>query len=390
MYHSVAPRIEGWAFSYLSFEPACFEDHISTLARAGYRSVLLPEVRDHVSGRKALPAKTVALTFDDGYLDNWVFAVPILKKYGFKATVFVSTDFVDPRDIVRPTTDDLASGAAKPEDIVHKGFLAAAEMNRMLASGLVDVQGHCKTHTWYFTGPRVVDFHHPGDSYPWLAWNLRPERKHLYLEEDQTQLVPWGSPVYEFEPAVQARRYLPNPSVEQELAGLVEARGGRRFFDAPDWKSELAAALRIAPAAAAGDRETVEERRERLGEEVVASRAELGRLVGRDIDYLCWPNGAYDQTALDLAEEAGYSAWTLASRAVTTQKNRPGDDPKWIRRMAAAPWWVHRGRRTGVVDGDFMKYLIEDYRGAALSSFRLKWYKLGKLVSSYVASRNRG
>lgn len=384
MYHSVAPQIAGWAFNFLSFEPACFEDHISALARAGYRSVLLDEVHDHVSGRRALPAKSVALTFDDGYLDNWVFAVPVLKKYGFKATVFVSTDFIDPRDVERPTADDVAAGSAKAEDLAYRGFLAVGEMKRMLASGLIDIQGHCKTHTWYFTGPRIVDFHHPGDSYPWLAWNLRPERKYIYLEEDQAEYTPWGSPIYEFQPAVRARRYFPGRDAQQVAVGVVEAGGGRRFFERPDWRSELmAAALRAAPEAGGGREETAAERRDRLGQEVVASRAELGRLLGKTIDYLCWPNGAYDETAVGLAEGAGYTAWTLASRAVTTQKNRPGEDPRWIRRMAAAPWWMFRGRRTGVVDGDFMKYLIEDYRGVALSSFRLRWYKLGKLLSSY-------
>ncbi|MFZ1948415.1 MAG: polysaccharide deacetylase family protein [bacterium] len=384
MYHSVAPRIEGWAFNYLSFDPACFEDHISTLARAGYRSVLLPEVHDHVSGRRALPAKSVALTFDDGYLDNWVFAVPVLKKYGFKATVFVSTDFIDPRDIQRPTAEDAAAGRVRMEGLAYRGFLTVAEMKSMLASGLIDIQGHCKTHTWHFTGPKIVDFHHPGDSYPWLAWNRRPERKYLYLEEDQTEYVPWGSPIYEFQPAVQARCYFPDRAVERAAVAVVEAGGGRRFFDESDWRSELmAAALHAAAGATGGREETSEQRKGRLGQEVVASRAELGSLVGKTIDYLCWPNGAYDQTALGLAEGAGYTAWTLGSRAVTTQKNRPGEDPRWIARMAAAPWWMFRGRRIGVVDGDFMRYLIEDYRGVALSSFRLRWHKLGKLLASY-------
>jgi peptidoglycan/xylan/chitin deacetylase (PgdA/CDA1 family) len=35
------------------------------------------------------------LTFDDGYLDNYTAAFPLLQEYGFKATFFVVTDFVD-------------------------------------------------------------------------------------------------------------------------------------------------------------------------------------------------------------------------------------------------------------------------------------------------------
>ena len=35
------------------------------------------------------------LTLDDGYLDNWVFVLPLLRRYGMRATVFVSSEFID-------------------------------------------------------------------------------------------------------------------------------------------------------------------------------------------------------------------------------------------------------------------------------------------------------
>jgi peptidoglycan/xylan/chitin deacetylase (PgdA/CDA1 family) len=44
---------------------------------------------DAFSGRRKLPAKPVIITFDDGYADNYLAALPILEQFGMKATVFV-------------------------------------------------------------------------------------------------------------------------------------------------------------------------------------------------------------------------------------------------------------------------------------------------------------
>jgi peptidoglycan/xylan/chitin deacetylase (PgdA/CDA1 family) len=226
MYHSIAPPIEGWAYDFLSIHPDVFEDQISTLKASGFHTVSLSELYEYMSGNRRLPPRAVVLTFDDGYMDNWVFAFPILRKYGFKGTVFVSTDFVDRRGGTRPNLGDVWEGRAKEQDLKYDGFLSADEMKGMLLSGVMDIQGHCKTHTWYFTSPSIVDFHHPADRYPWLGWNARPDRKVLYLEEDQSGLVRLGSPVYEHKKAAVARRYFPDPRVERELGDYVDARGG--------------------------------------------------------------------------------------------------------------------------------------------------------------------
>ncbi len=42
-----------------------------------------------------LPARAAAITFDDGYADNYLHALPILRRYGLKATFFISTGFLN-------------------------------------------------------------------------------------------------------------------------------------------------------------------------------------------------------------------------------------------------------------------------------------------------------
>jgi peptidoglycan/xylan/chitin deacetylase (PgdA/CDA1 family) len=385
MYHSIAPVMKSWAYNYLSIAPEIFEDQISTLAGSGYSPVTLPELYAYVSRKHRLPPKALVLTFDDGYLDNWVYAFPILKKYGFRATVFVSTDFIDPREMVRPTLDDVWQGRTKQEELKCRGFLSESEMKRMLTSDLIDIQAHCKTHTWYFASDSIVDFHHPGDKYPWLAWNERPDRKYLYLEENQSEFVPYGSPVYEHQKAVVAHRYFPDPNVEKTLVEYVKGQGGKRFFIRPDWRAELKKLSdEIASVGLTHRTENKRERITRLKDEIVLSKQELEKMLDRPLDFLCWPGGAYDDGAVEMARDAGFKAWTLSSRHVGSQRNLPGEDPSWIRRVAATPWWYFRGRKVCAVDGEFLKHMIETYKGFASSGLSFRWYKLRKLLGSHL------
>jgi peptidoglycan/xylan/chitin deacetylase (PgdA/CDA1 family) len=386
MYHSIAPEIEGWAFKYLSIHPDVFEDHIVTLKSAGYTGILLSDLFDFVSGKRRLPPKAVVLTFDDGYLDNWVFAFPILRKHGFKGTVFVSTDFIDRRAGTRANLDDVRQGRASAGDLEYRGFLRSDEVGRMLLSESMDVQGHCKTHTWYFTSPEIVDYHRPQDPYPWLAWNARPERKPLYLAEDQSGLVRLGSPVYAHEKAAIARRYFPDPSVESALADYVDGHGAERFFSNPGWRAELDRVSAGVFKEGLSDRyESDDERMTRLREEILLSKQELDNLTGRPVRFLCWPGGAYDDKAVAAAREAGYVAWTLGSRDRGPRKNVPGEDPAWISRTAVVPQWLYRGRTVCDIDGEFLKRVIESYKGFAFAGLRLKWLKIGRLIRSYLA-----
>ena len=388
MYHSVAPALKSWDFSYLSLPPALFEDHVATLKRAGYTSITLSQLYDYISGRIRLPHKSIAITFDDGYLDSWVFAFPVLKKYGFTGTVFISTDFIDRGADIRPNTDDVEDGRLGRDDLDWRGFLSPAEMRRMADSQVIDVQAHGKTHTWYFTSGEIVDFHRPGDGYPWLGWNARPDRKPMYLAEDQTDFVPLGSPVYSYAPALVARRYFPDPRVEAELAAAVRDLGGRAFFENREWRGILKERASALVTAGVNARlESDAERLTRLREEIVLAKRELSQVLGRPVEFLCWPNGEYDEDCVNLAREAGFKAWTLRSRERHVRRNLPGEDPRWIRRLDVSPWWYCRWRKVCHVDGGFLERQIADYKGFALSGFKLKWYKMEKFVESLFGGR---
>ena len=56
--------------------------------------ISLDEMVDLIVNKKRIPHKTVSITFDDGYKNNYLCAYPILKKYNFPATIFIITSVV--------------------------------------------------------------------------------------------------------------------------------------------------------------------------------------------------------------------------------------------------------------------------------------------------------
>lgn len=88
MYHKVNPDPETGNLG-LRVPPSQFDRQMRYLFEQGYQAISLQEVKDFVVEGKPLPPRAVAITFDDGYRDNYTYALPILEKYGFTATVFV-------------------------------------------------------------------------------------------------------------------------------------------------------------------------------------------------------------------------------------------------------------------------------------------------------------
>ena len=65
------------------------------LDQKGYHTITPDELYHGLLGETELPPNPVLITFDDGYLDNYTNAYPILKKYHMKATIFVVPGFTN-------------------------------------------------------------------------------------------------------------------------------------------------------------------------------------------------------------------------------------------------------------------------------------------------------
>src|SRR5690606_33830606 len=80
-----------------------------------------------------MPNKVVVITFDDGYEDNLKNAVPILEKYGFMATVFLTTGWIGDKNHLTKHGNKLS-------------MLDWDQIKEIHTTGLIDFQPHTVSH----------------------------------------------------------------------------------------------------------------------------------------------------------------------------------------------------------------------------------------------------
>ena len=360
MFHSVGLDRHPWYAPHISENIDSFHDKMRKLHDHGYVS---RKFTDPAIQASSDDEKLVSLTFDDGYLDNWVHVFPILERFGFEASIFVSTDFIDPtaqpRKKVEPGSVHDAEHVARS---CCAGFLNFAEMRAMESSGLVEIQSHARTHTWYFKGPRIVDYWRPGSATRpggpvWMLWNLLPEMKPFYLTQaaDAEGRIPWGTPIYEHGKALETRRFFPDEeALSADLQEHVQRHGGPRFFERSDWRQQLDALVADVRAArpsphAPGHYESEEDFLSRVRSELEESRRILGRELDKEIDALVWPGGGVLPEVVSIARDVGYRYFTLPGRLDAIAD--PSVTSGMMRRMTSVPRITWGGRDLGAMTG---------------------------------------
>lgn len=127
MYHSLL-KDEKLQNDY-TVSPTLFENDLNYLTENGYTTVVVKDLTDYVYGKKSLPEKCIMLTFDDGYYNNYYYALPLLEKYNCKAVISpiasVSEKFTETKDIS-----------------VTYGHITFDDMKEMSDSGYVEIQNH--------------------------------------------------------------------------------------------------------------------------------------------------------------------------------------------------------------------------------------------------------
>ena len=117
LYHKVAEVAPGSCHPAIHVHPAQFVDQLALLRRLGAHAISLSDYVAYRRGNTELPPRPVVLTFDDGYLDNYEVALPILQQFGFSATVFLVSRLIGRTNVWDPDEPQVPLlGRAHPGD----------------------------------------------------------------------------------------------------------------------------------------------------------------------------------------------------------------------------------------------------------------------------------
>jgi peptidoglycan/xylan/chitin deacetylase (PgdA/CDA1 family) len=258
-YHSVSPDSSWLPWSKdIAVHPATLERHLATFARMGCNVISTAAFVAARQAGRTLPPNSLILHFDDGYLDNWFHAVPLLRRANMPATFFVSLDFIAPGDELRRPGGD------------HRGYMNWAEIRAIDADPLFEVEAHGVDHGRVPISDRQVATLNARNwrALAWVQWARTPGPKHDWFLADAPPAVPLGSPVRESEGALAAPAYVD------------------------------------------GARETEQAFRGRIASNLHQCRAAFDRQLKRSPATFCWPENRVSDIGREVASALGYAATT--------------------------------------------------------------------------------
>lgn len=155
MYHHVLPKA-----GFITSSVDEFEAQMRYLATNGWHTLSSAEFLAYKKGEFKAPKKSLLITFDDGWRDNFVYAFPILKKYNLKATIFLVTSWIEAAsEQVGASFTALSHKEAKALASQNPGalFLNWDEIEQMKIAG-IDFHSHTHGHSdAYFANLSLKD-----------------------------------------------------------------------------------------------------------------------------------------------------------------------------------------------------------------------------------------
>lgn len=321
----------------IAVPPPVFEEQCRALAGKGWRGVGLEEAEAYFTEGRPLPEKSVLITFDDGYLDNFIHAEPILKRYGHKGVIFAVSGRLEPEGRVRspqgadlPELDNPFHFDARGSRIRQDVFCNHEEVREMDRGGTLTVASHSRNHYSVFTGPEFKDFIRPGE-----------QLRTFYLTGTER---PWGLPAFRQKAGLAHRAFLPSTELLQGIKALVpqDTEGAYAFFDDAEHVARLAAFVRSLKDGL-GRFESREEQEARMWEQLKGGKDDLEAILGREVLTLCWPWGECSGLALELAKKAGFRVF-VTTREGVNPPGRPDAVCRFKAKAKSGSWLLSRVR----------------------------------------------
>jgi peptidoglycan/xylan/chitin deacetylase (PgdA/CDA1 family) len=147
MYHHINPH-KG---DMVTIRPEVFEGQMEYLHRAGYKTLKMDELLSYINGELKLQQKAAVVTFDDGWLDNYIYAFPVLEKYKINATIFVITDRTERASKNKTVIPASVANHNESKLLIEKNEDYRVVLNwelikEMTDSGLVEFYSHTRSH----------------------------------------------------------------------------------------------------------------------------------------------------------------------------------------------------------------------------------------------------
>ena len=120
-YHSVDPS----EANEVIISPEKLKEQLTFIKNSGYTTLTISELNNYILNNTPIPEKSIVITFDDGYADNYINAFPILKELDIKATIFVISNFTD-----------------------KDGYYMTSQQIKEMSDYGIDIQSHTASHPY--------------------------------------------------------------------------------------------------------------------------------------------------------------------------------------------------------------------------------------------------
>ena len=342
MYHYISRYPDSIAVS-----PELFAAHCAILSQNGWHGVSLAEAEAYLVHGEDLPPKSCLITFDDGYLDNYVYAWPILQEYGHKGTIFAVSSKIEHGTTLRHTLTDVRNNTVAESDLprVDRPFIRHAngyevradlfcnwsEAREMEKSGTMTIAAHSFGHQGVFINDDYQGF-------------FLPERQGRTFHNPDNFF--WGLPKFIMGPGLLERAFLPSSELVEAIKAFVPQDEAGAFAFSQDPKAMQQLGILVAKNKPLGRMETDEETALRIHTEIKRGKDILEEQMGHPTTSLCWPWGAYSPLALEIGQQIGFKVFFTTK----TGANPPAS-PLSVCRFKAkakdATWLYNRVRLYG-------------------------------------------
>jgi len=308
VYHKVLPE-KSFDLSW-----RLFNHHLKVFKKIFY-ILTWSEFKAYLTGDFSPPKPAVLITFDDGYVDNYIYAYPLLKKYGAKAVLFITPSRILDKPIKRKTLKDYWDGKIslkelyKPKpmweaqkEFFQKGFsedfLTWEELDEL--KDTFEVGSHGFSHCQGFISEKIDEFvKEENIDRIYSLWKIyKPPKIGYPIFERKSDLVaPIGKPRKEILEFCEA---FPKKSGWEKFLKRELTRNFKHFLDF----------------------ESKQEYMWRVEEDLKKSKTLLEKRLNTKVEAFAYPWGDYSQELLSLVTKYYNFAFTVEKRSVQLGENK--------------------------------------------------------------------